>query len=54
VLGLTRVSIGRRSREFVDAVQRFLAQARRLTCDARLAQAFDVGDSSIDRVDKLA
>jgi hypothetical protein len=52
--GLTRVAIGPRSREFLDSVHSFLAQGRRLACDACLAQPFDVGHSSIERVNKLA
>jgi hypothetical protein len=53
-LGLTRVAIGRRSRDFLDPVYGFIAQTRRLTCDACLAQPFDVGHSSIERINKLA
>ena len=53
-LGLTSVAIGRRSREFLDSAYGFLAQDRRLPCDACLAQLFDVGHPSIERVNKLA
>jgi hypothetical protein len=53
-LRLTRVAIGRRSREFLDSVYGFLSQTRRLACDACLAQPFDVGYSSIERINKLA
>jgi hypothetical protein len=53
-LGFTRLPIGRFSREFLDSVQGFLAQGRRLAHDSRLAQPFDVGDSSIECVYKLA
>jgi hypothetical protein len=51
---LPRFAIGRRSREFVDSVYRFLTQSHRFACDACLAQPFDVGRSSIERVNKLA
>jgi hypothetical protein len=53
-LGLTGVAIGRFSREFLDSLYGFLPQSRRLPCDSRLAQPFDVGYSSIERVHKLA
>jgi hypothetical protein len=54
LFGLMRVAIGRPSREFLDSVYGFLAQGRRLACDACLAHPFDVGHSSIERVNKLA
>jgi hypothetical protein len=50
---LTRVAMGRRSREFLDSVQGVPAQRRRLACDACLAQPFDVGHSSIEGLNKL-
>jgi hypothetical protein len=50
----TRLAIGRFCREFLDSLQGFLAQAVRLMRDSRLAQPFDVGDSSIECVYKLA
>ena len=53
LLCFTRVAIGPRTREFLDSVYGFLAQARRLACDACLAQPFDVGHSSIERINKL-
>ena len=51
---LTRVAIGRRSREFPDSVYGFLAQGRRFAHDAYLAQPLDVRHSSIERVNELA
>ena len=51
---LTRVAMGRRSREFLDSVFTGVpAQGRRLACDAGLAQPFDVGHSSIERLNPL-
>jgi hypothetical protein len=38
----------------LDSVEGFLAQSRGLACDVCLAQSFDVGHSSIERVNKLA
>jgi len=53
-LGFTRVAIARRSAEFLNSGHGFPAQGHRLTCDACLAEPFEVGLSSIERVNKLA
>ena len=40
-------------RELGDTIRGFFPQRRRLACDAYLAEPFDLGDSSIERVNKL-
>jgi hypothetical protein len=49
-----RFTIGRRSREFLDSAYGFVAQRGCLACNTRLAQPFDVGHSSIERLYELA
>jgi hypothetical protein len=52
--GLTPVRIGRRGRELLDSIHRFLAKDRGVASDVCLAQPFNVGYASIERLNKLA
>ena len=50
--GFTSVAIPR-GREFLDSGHGLLSQGYRLTCDTCFAEVFEVGLSSIERVNKL-